>query len=177
MFLLAVQKDAMVANLCNWVREERGWSPTFLRSFNDWEMEKVERFLSSIHRNKIRPWIENKLLLKGSSHGNFSVMTLYSGLDLSPETEFPFRSIWNFVIPSKISFFAWEASWGKAITLDQLKRRGRALANKCCLYEDDEETIDHMLIYCKMAKMLWDLFFLPQLGLVRSFRALSFIPF
>ena len=79
MFLLAVQKDAMVANLCNWVREEGGWSPTFLRSFNDWEMEKVERFLSSIHRNKIRPWIENKLLLKGSSHDNFSVMTLYSG--------------------------------------------------------------------------------------------------
>ena len=55
MFLLAVQKDVMVENLCNWVREERCWSPTFLRSFNDWEMEKVERFLSSIHRNKIRP--------------------------------------------------------------------------------------------------------------------------
>ena len=159
MFLLAVQKDAMVENLGNWVREEGGWSPTFLRSFNDWEMEKVQRFLSSIHRNKIRPWIENKILLKGSSHGNFSVMTLYSGLDLSPETEFPFCSIWNYVIPSKISFFAWEASWGKAITLDQLKRRGGALANRCCLYEEDEETIDHMLIYCKMAKMLWDLFF------------------
>ena len=105
MFLLAVQKDAMVADLWNWVREEGGWSPTFLRSFNDWEMGEVERFLSSIHRKKIRPWIEDNLLLKGSSHGKFSVRTMYSGLDLSLEIDFPFRSVWNYVIPSKFSFF------------------------------------------------------------------------
>ena len=106
MFLLAVQKDAMVANMWNWVREEGGCSPTFLRSFNDWEMEEVESFLSSSHRKKIRPGIEDKLLMKGSNHGNFSVRTLYSGLDSSPEFDFPFRSVWNHVIPSKISFFA-----------------------------------------------------------------------
>ena len=96
--------------------------------------------------------------MKGSSHANFSVRTLSSGLDFSPKFDFPFRSVWNHVIPSKISFFAWEASWGKLITLDQLKRRGRALANRCCLCEEDEETIDHLLIHYKMARMLWDLF-------------------
>ena len=59
--------------------------------------------------------------------------------------------------PPKIGFFAWEASWGKVFTLDQLKRRGRALVN-CCLCEEDEETIKHLLIHCKKARMLWDLF-------------------
>ena len=131
MFILAVQKDAMVANLWNYNREEGGWFPTFLRSFNDWEMEVVERFLSSIHRKKIKPWIEDKLLLKGSSHRNFSIRTMYSGLDLSPDIDFPFNSVWNSKIPSKISFFAWEAFWGKVITLDRLKRRERALAKRC----------------------------------------------
>ena len=38
--------------------------------------------------------------------------------------------------------------------LDQLKRRGRALANKCFLYEEDEETIEHLLIHCKKVRML-----------------------
>ena len=41
-FILAVQKDVMVADLWNYFREEGGWSLTFLRSFNDWEMEEVE---------------------------------------------------------------------------------------------------------------------------------------
>ena len=64
----------------------------------------------------------------------------------------------HYVIPSGIGFFAGEASWGKVITLDQLKQRGRALANRCCLCEEDEEKIDHLLIHCKMVRMLWDLF-------------------
>ena len=44
------------------------------------------------------------------------------------------------------------------MTLDLLKRRGRALANRCCLCEEDEETIDHLLIPCKAARMLCALF-------------------
>ena len=82
MFSLAMQKDAMVSDLWNHFREEECWDPTFLRPFNDWEMEEVGRFLSFIHRKKINPVIEDKLLLKGSSLGNFSVSTMYNGLDL-----------------------------------------------------------------------------------------------
>ena len=44
------------------------------------------------------------------------------------------------------------------LTLDQLKRRGWAFANRCFLCEEDEETIDHLLIHCKRAKTLWNLF-------------------
>ena len=44
------------------------------------------------------------------------------------------------------------------LTLDQLKRHGRAVANRCFLCEEDEETIEHLLIHCKKAKTLWDLF-------------------
>ena len=35
MFILAEQKEVMVADPWNCNREERGWFPTFLRSFND----------------------------------------------------------------------------------------------------------------------------------------------
>ena len=43
------------------------------------------------------------------------------------------------------------------LTLDQLKRKGIPLVNRCSLCEKNEETIDHLLIHCSRAKMLWDL--------------------
>ena len=40
------------------------------------------------------------------------------------------------------------------LTLNQLKRRGRALANMCFLCKEDEETIEHLLVHGKKARML-----------------------
>ena len=42
--------------------------------------------------------------------------------------------------------------------LDRLKRIGIPIANRCFLCEEEEETIDHLLIHCSRAKLLWDLF-------------------
>ena len=41
--------------------------------------------------------------------------------------------------------------------VDQLKRRGRPLANKYYLCEEEEETIEHLLVHCLQASMLWEL--------------------
>ena len=43
------------------------------------------------------------------------------------------------------------------LTLDQLKRRRIPLVNRCFLCEENEKTINHLLIHCSRAKMLWDL--------------------
>ena len=120
----------------------------------------MERFLQTLYNLNSSPSGEDKLLLKDVREEGFSVKIRYKGLDPSPVIEFPYRLVWNPVVPPKIGFFAWEATWDKALMLDQLKRRGMTFANKCFLCEEDEETIDHLLIHCKRAKTLWNLFLL-----------------
>ena len=156
LFNLAAQKDARVAEVWDSSHEVGVWSPVFLRPFNDWELDEVERFFFFLHNKKIRSVQEDRLLLKDSNSDGFSVRHMYCKLMFSPPFDFPSRSIWNPIVPPKLGFFAWEASWGKVLTLDQLKRRGIPLANRCFLCEEFEETIDHLLIHCARAKMLWD---------------------
>ena len=74
---------------------------------------------------------EDKLFLKDVREEKYSVKLMYKGLDPSPAIDFAYRSVWNPVVP--LGFFTWEATWGKVLTLDQLKRRGRAFANRLCV--------------------------------------------
>ena len=62
-------------------------------------------------------------------------------------------------MPSRMGFFAWEATWGKVLTLEQLQRRGFSLANRCFLCLSEEETVDHLLLHCVKTRVLWNLLF------------------
>ena len=56
-------------------------------------------------------------------------------------------------------FFAWEASWGKVLTLNQLKRTGWSLADRCFFCLAKEESTNHILIHCMKTRVLWELLF------------------
>ena len=62
-------------------------------------------------------------------------------------------------MPPKVAFFAWEASWGKVLTLELLQRRGFSLANRCFLCLSEVETVDHLLLHCVKTGVLWNLLF------------------
>ena len=103
--------------------EEGGWNPRFSRPFNDWEVEEVERLLETIQGRRLNFNLEDRVLWKETKDENFFVKCLYSALDSRSAVQFPKSIIWSPCVPTKASFFAWEASWGKVLTLDQLKKR------------------------------------------------------
>lgn len=48
---------------------------------------------------------------------------------------------------------------GNILTSNQLKRRGSQLSGKCYLCKVKEETMDHILLHCSKAVMLWQLIY------------------
>ena len=65
-----------------------------------------------------------------------------------------------------MSFFAWEATWKKVITLDHIQRRGFSLANRCYLCLSKEKSIDHILLHCELARKFMELIIFPFWGVV-----------
>ncbi|RVW69295.1 hypothetical protein CK203_061342 [Vitis vinifera] len=114
-------KDAWVADYWDPMGEEGGWTPLFLRSFNDWEVEEVKRLHSSIQGKRLDADGEDRMLWKGTKNDIFTIKSLYKSLAHSCAVSFPGNIIWSPYVPTKVSFFAWEGSWEKILTQDQLK--------------------------------------------------------
>ena len=53
----------------------------------------------------------------------------------------------------KISFFTWDASWGKFLTLDKLPRTVVSLVDICYSCQQFEESVDRFLIHCSKSAL------------------------
>ena len=102
---------------------------------------------------------EDRVVWTTSKSGDSSVKSLYSILEPGDSHSFPCNSIWRVKAPPKVAFFAWEASWAKILTLEQVQRRGYSMANRCFLCLSEVETVDHLLLHCVKTRVLWNLIF------------------
>ena len=101
------------------------WNLVFVRDFNDWELDMVGDLLHTLRGH--RPSLEDdSVKWRQGRNGLFRVKEAYRMLDKPNATVFPARRIWVDKVPTKVCFFAWEATWGKVLTLDRLQIRGGA---------------------------------------------------
>ena len=135
------------------------WNPLFPRHFNDWEMKEVEGLFWKLHHLVLNRDVEDVLSWKNSKNGSFSIRSLYGSFSRASSDPFPWSMIWRSWALMRVSFFTWEASWNRILTIDQLKRRGWNMPNRCYLCKGEEETSDHLILFCKKATMLWSLLF------------------
>jgi hypothetical protein len=64
----------------------------------------------------------------------------------------PFYRIWKTWAPPKTKFFMWLVAHKKVWTTDRLQKRGMDHLERCPLCDQDQETLDHMLIGCVFAR-------------------------
>ena len=159
LFALAVFKDAWVKDVWRYNESGGSWSPLFSRLLNDWELDEVCSFFVALNGKRIQQGVDDREIWRKTKCGKFSVKSLYKSLVSGHLASFPSLVIWKVSVQPRVSFFGWEATWGKALTLDQLQRRGLALANRCYLCQRNEESIDHILLHCEKPRTLWVLLF------------------
>ncbi|WJZ90143.1 hypothetical protein VitviT2T_009309 [Vitis vinifera] len=145
-FTLAVHKNATINEVWNSSLGQGGWNLRFARDFNDWELDQIRDILNLLRDFKTSPEEDSVSWKRGEGgHGAFGVKGAYNMLIGSTICVFPNRCIWMDKVPTKVSFFAWEATWGKILTLDRLQRRGWQLPNRCFLCGCEEENVNHIL--------------------------------
>ena len=96
-------------------------------------MDFVERFLLCLHGKRVCRDEEDMVQWIETRSCKFTVKSLYNILKPDNSVCFPLRIIWNLWVQPKLCFFAWEATWGNALTLDEVQRRGWSLVNRCYL--------------------------------------------
>ena len=61
---------------------------------------------------KVTPLKKNRLMLKATKDGNFSIKSSFVQLEGGNQNSVPFKMFWNPYVPTKVCFFAWKAWWG-----------------------------------------------------------------
>ena len=157
-FVLTISKEAWLKDVWDSsVQGEGGWSPYFSKLLNDWGVGSAERFLSHLHGLRVYRDDEDRVLWTETKDDKLTMKSLYTALELRTLIFFPWSTIWEVWVQPKVSFFAWEATWGKVLTLDLVQKRGRSLVNRCFLCHIEEESIGHLFVHCVKTRVLWKL--------------------
>ncbi|RVW59538.1 putative dolichyl pyrophosphate Man9GlcNAc2 alpha-1,3-glucosyltransferase [Vitis vinifera] len=156
LFTLAGHRNAKVSEVWDSSLGQGGWNLRLARDFNDWELEQIGNMLNLLKDFRTSTE-EDAVRWKRESNGVFGAKGAYKMLVGSSACVFPNRRIWMNKVPTKVSFLAWEASWGKILTLDKLQRRGWQLPNRCFLCGCEEENANHIMLHCTVVKTLWEI--------------------
>jgi hypothetical protein len=87
------------------------------------------------------------------------VRSFFHVLSISGVSSFPWKSIWTVKVPPRVSFFVWTITLRKILTLDNLRKRGLIVVGWCCMCKKSEESMDHFLLHCEVARNLWSALF------------------
>jgi hypothetical protein len=103
----------------------------FTHLIHDWEVEVLASFYSCLYLYKLGGEGEDKLWQVPSRKGVFEVSSFYQVLSYHGSLPFPWRGIWRTKALPRVAFFAWTATRSKISTIDNLRRRGMIVVNRC----------------------------------------------
>ncbi|KAG7551463.1 Zinc knuckle CX2CX4HX4C [Arabidopsis thaliana x Arabidopsis arenosa] len=158
--------DLRISELINW--DKRIWDP-----------QKLEFHfppLDILRINKIKPVteLEDFYSWKHNKSGDFSVKSAYwlasqsSNLQTRilaeqlPSTNDLKAQVWALQTDPKIHVFLWKVLCGALPVAAALLGKGMKIDSRCQLCGDEDESVNHVLFTCSMARQIWALTGIPS---------------
>jgi len=103
----------------------------------------------------LQPEIEDNHIWQFSPLGRYSSKSAYEALFIGAIQFRPWERIWKSWAPGKCKFFMWLVAHDRCWTADRLARKGLPHPEYCLLCDQEEETINHLLLHCVFARQVW----------------------
>ncbi|CAO2186422.1 unnamed protein product [Urochloa humidicola] len=98
---------------------------------------------------------EDKDIWKLEAGGCYSSKSAYRAYFYGSVTFEPWKRVWKSWAPNKCKVFLWLAIRNRCWTADRLAKRGLPHPEKCPLCDQEEETIQHLITSCVVARQVW----------------------
>ena len=140
------------------------WDLRFYRAFEDGELAASFSLFQFIQPCIPRGDRRDTLCRRLKGNGKLDTRSYYHAIQGTPNFRFPWKGVWKTKILKLVAFFLWTATHDRILTLENLRLRGRILANWCCMCCCDGESVDHLLLHYSVTHSLWT-FMLQAFGI------------
>ncbi|KAF7151240.1 hypothetical protein RHSIM_Rhsim02G0189800 [Rhododendron simsii] len=160
---LSTQKEAMVADIVD-DQNQDNWKFQFRRDLYDWERDQLQNLVQCSCMN---------LMMTAFSGGGAKISFFQSSLlilngkniDRYVEDKELF-TVWKNTCPPKVELIVWDGHSARIVSAKSVLVRRGILDNRhniCPLCNIEEESPDHLLLLCNVARKLWDEIFVCSL--------------
>ncbi|KAF7151273.1 hypothetical protein RHSIM_Rhsim02G0190000 [Rhododendron simsii] len=160
---LSTQKEAMVADIVD-DQNQDNWKFQFRRDLYDWERDQLQNLVQCSCMN---------LMMTAFSGGGAKISFFQSSLlilngkniDRCVEDKELF-TVWKNTCPPKEELIVWDGHSARIVSAKSVLVRRGILDNRhniCPLCNIEEESPDHLLLLCNVARKLWDEIFVCSL--------------
>ncbi|GMI73525.1 hypothetical protein HRI_001021800 [Hibiscus trionum] len=160
-YALSNNKEGTVSEFGQKIGSVWIWNITLRRGLFDWECHQWEALMACLNSFSDKGFNSDRFTWQGSSEGIYTAKGGYNCLTQQTNSS-PFwkKLIWNNKVPSRVSFFVWQASHHKIPVRALLIKRGiPANIDTCCpLCRATLETPTHLLLHCRVSWLLWTFF-------------------
>jgi hypothetical protein len=92
---------------------------------------------------------------KLTQSGAYSSKSAYAAFFVGTIKFAPWKKIWKSWAPLRCKFFIWLAINNRCWTADRLAKRGLPHSEVCPFCDQEEETIEHILVGCVFTRQIW----------------------